>query len=55
MQANYYYNMVVAPTQCFFPVVGLLARKSDFRPLLNIDEVDAIFNVPMEVFLVLLT
>ena len=55
MQANYYYNMVVAPTQGFFPVVGLLARKGDFRPLLNIDEVDAIFNVPMEMFLVLLT
>jgi len=47
--------MVVAPTQGFFPVVGLLVRKGDFRPLLNINEVDAIFNVPMEMFLVLLT
>ena len=51
MQANYYYNMAAAPAQGFFPVVGLLARKGDFRPSLNSDEVDAIFNVPLEMFL----
>lgn len=51
MQANYYYNMAATPTQGFFPVVGLLARKGDIRPSLNIDEVDAIFNVPLEMFL----
>lgn len=33
------------------PVVGLLARKGDFRPSLNADEVDAIFDVPLEMFL----
>jgi hypothetical protein len=33
------------------PVVGLLARKADFRPSLNTDEVDAIFDVPLEMFL----
>ncbi|KAG7965143.1 hypothetical protein I3843_09G209700 [Carya illinoinensis] len=33
------------------PVVGLLARKGDFRPSLNTDEVDAIFDVPLEMFL----
>ena len=43
--------MAAAPAQGFFPVVGLLARKGDFRPSLNIDEVDAIFNVPSEMFL----
>ena len=32
-------------------MVGLLARKGDFRPSLNIDEVDAIFDVPLEMFL----
>ncbi|KAF2288499.1 hypothetical protein GH714_007937 [Hevea brasiliensis] len=33
------------------PVVGLLARIQDFKPRLNIDEVDAIFDVPLEMFL----
>ncbi|KAB1224466.1 Nudix hydrolase 15, mitochondrial [Morella rubra] len=33
------------------PVVGLLAKKEDFRPSLNTDEVDAIFDVPLEMFL----
>jgi hypothetical protein len=32
-------------------VVGLLASKGDFKPLLNIDEVDAIFDAPLEMFL----
>ncbi|KAF3961734.1 hypothetical protein CMV_013677 [Castanea mollissima] len=49
--ANYYCNMAGTPTQGFCPVVGLLARKGDFRPSLNIDEVDAIFDVPLEMFL----
>lgn len=34
-----------------FPVVGLLAKKADFKPFLNIAEVDAIFDVPLEMFL----
>ncbi|XP_041025519.1 nudix hydrolase 15, mitochondrial-like [Juglans microcarpa x Juglans regia] len=33
------------------PVVGLLARKGNFRPSLNTDEVDNIFDVPLEMFL----
>ncbi|KAM4078965.1 hypothetical protein ACB094_09G080100 [Castanea mollissima] len=33
------------------PVVGLLVRKGDFKPSLNIDEVDAIFDVPLKMFL----
>lgn len=37
------------------PVVGLLARKGDFRPSLNTDEVDAIFDVPLEMFLKVFT
>ena len=32
-------------------MVGLLASKGDFKPLLNIDEVDAIFDAPLEMFL----
>lgn len=33
------------------PVVGLLTRVEDFKPVLNADEVDAIFDVPLEMFL----
>nr|GLL36862.1 nudix hydrolase 15, mitochondrial-like [Ipomoea trifida] len=33
------------------PVVGLLAKVEEFKPLLNADEVDAIFDVPLEMFL----
>ena len=33
------------------PVVGLLAKIEDFRPVLSFDEVDAIFDVPLEMFL----
>ncbi|XWS67273.1 hypothetical protein CRYUN_Cryun05aG0273300 [Craigia yunnanensis] len=33
------------------PVVGLLAKIEDFRPVLNSDEVDAVFDVPLEMFL----
>ncbi|KAH0634789.1 hypothetical protein KY284_037575 [Solanum tuberosum] len=33
------------------PVVGLLSRIEEFKPLLNADEVDAIFDVPLDIFL----
>ncbi|KAJ6865350.1 hypothetical protein NC651_035813 [Populus alba x Populus x berolinensis] len=33
------------------PVVGLLARVEDFKPVLNTDEVDTLFDVPLEMFL----
>ncbi|XP_022745426.1 nudix hydrolase 15, mitochondrial-like [Durio zibethinus] len=33
------------------PVVGLLAKIEDFRPVLNCEEVDAVFDVPLEMFL----
>ncbi|XP_040372775.1 nudix hydrolase 15, mitochondrial isoform X2 [Rosa chinensis] len=33
------------------PVIGLVSRIEDFKPLLNADEVDAIFDVPLEMFL----
>ncbi|CAK9183116.1 unnamed protein product [Ilex paraguariensis] len=33
------------------PVVGLLYRVGEFKPLLNADEVDALFDVPLEMFL----
>ena len=33
------------------PVVGLLAKIEDFRPVLNCDEVDDTFYVPLEMFL----
>ncbi|XVF55049.1 hypothetical protein PTKIN_Ptkin06aG0005600 [Pterospermum kingtungense] len=33
------------------PVVGLLAKNEDFKPKLNCDEVDAVFDVPLEMFL----
>ncbi|KAJ4837714.1 hypothetical protein Tsubulata_027923 [Turnera subulata] len=33
------------------PVVGLLSKIEDFTPTLNPDEVDAIFDVPLEMFL----
>ncbi|KAL6146238.1 hypothetical protein ACLB2K_056921 [Fragaria x ananassa] len=33
------------------PVIGLVPRIEDFKPLLNTDEVDAIFDVPLEMFL----
>ncbi|KAH7865041.1 hypothetical protein Vadar_001527 [Vaccinium darrowii] len=33
------------------PVVGLLPRIGDFKPSLNPDEVDAIFDAPLEMFL----
>ncbi|XP_012831778.1 PREDICTED: nudix hydrolase 15, mitochondrial-like, partial [Erythranthe guttata] len=33
------------------PVVGLLSRIQDFKPVLNPDEVDAIFDAPLEMFL----
>ncbi|KAL8526610.1 hypothetical protein ACS0TY_015712 [Phlomoides rotata] len=33
------------------PVVGLLSRVDDFMPVLNADEVDAIFDAPLEMFL----
>ncbi|GAY32069.1 hypothetical protein CUMW_000410 [Citrus unshiu] len=32
------------------PVIGLLAKMEDFKPFLNPDEVDAIFDVPLEMF-----
>ncbi|OMO97613.1 hypothetical protein COLO4_14490 [Corchorus olitorius] len=33
------------------PVIGLLSNIEDFRPVLNCDEVDAVFDVPLEMFL----
>lgn len=33
------------------PVIGLLSRVDDFKPVLNADEVDAIFDAPLEMFL----
>ncbi|EXB52398.1 Nudix hydrolase 22 [Morus notabilis] len=33
------------------PVIGLLDRAEDFKPALNIDEVDAVFDVPLDMFL----
>ncbi|GLT92746.1 hypothetical protein SLE2022_105690 [Rubroshorea leprosula] len=33
------------------PVVGLLARIEDFRLVLNADEVEAVFDAPLEMFL----
>lgn len=33
------------------PVVGLLPRIGDFKPSLNPDEVEAIFDAPLEMFL----
>lgn len=33
------------------PVIGLVAEIEDFKPVLNTDEVDAIFDVPLEMFL----
>ncbi|XP_031277359.1 nudix hydrolase 15, mitochondrial-like isoform X1 [Pistacia vera] len=33
------------------PVIGLLSRIEDFNPVLNADEVDAIFDAPLEMFL----
>ncbi|KAJ6299867.1 hypothetical protein OIU76_020794 [Salix suchowensis] len=33
------------------PVIGLLARVEDFKPVLNTDEVDTLFDVPLEMFL----
>ncbi|GFP92766.1 nudix hydrolase 15 mitochondrial [Phtheirospermum japonicum] len=33
------------------PVVGLLSNVEDFKPVLNADEVDAIFDAPLEMFL----
>ncbi|KAL0450986.1 UNVERIFIED_CONTAM: Nudix hydrolase 15, mitochondrial [Sesamum latifolium] len=33
------------------PVVGLLTRVEDFKPVLNEDEVDAMFDAPLEMFL----
>ena len=33
------------------PVVGLISRIADFKPVLNTDEVDAVFDVPLEMFL----
>ncbi|KAF8402602.1 hypothetical protein HHK36_010690 [Tetracentron sinense] len=33
------------------PVVGLLASREDFKPILNTDEVDAVFDAPLEMFL----
>ncbi|KAK6943175.1 NUDIX hydrolase domain [Dillenia turbinata] len=50
---------VVAHLEPFFsknqlrvvPVVGLLDNIGNFKPSINIDEVDAIFSVPLEMFL----
>ncbi|XP_052173633.1 nudix hydrolase 15, mitochondrial-like [Diospyros lotus] len=33
------------------PVVGLLSQIEDYKPVLNADEVDAIFDAPLEMFL----
>ena len=33
------------------PVVGVLSRVEDFKPVLNSDEVDAIFDAPLAMFL----
>ncbi|XAR68784.1 hypothetical protein NMG60_11000149, partial [Bertholletia excelsa] len=33
------------------PVVGLLSKREDFKPAPNADEVDAIFDAPLEMFL----
>ncbi|GMN40392.1 hypothetical protein TIFTF001_009622 [Ficus carica] len=33
------------------PVIGLLDRVEDFKPELNSDEVDSVFDVPLEMFL----
>ncbi|KAJ6968969.1 nudix hydrolase 15 [Populus alba x Populus x berolinensis] len=37
------------------PVVGLLARVEDFKPVLNTNEVDTLFDVPLEMFLKAIT
>ncbi|XP_056172237.1 nudix hydrolase 15, mitochondrial-like isoform X1 [Syzygium oleosum] len=50
---------VVANLEPFFsqhlfevvPVIGLLAKIEDFTPSLNVDEVDVVFDVPLEMFL----
>ncbi|KAK3444966.1 hypothetical protein EUGRSUZ_A00597 [Eucalyptus grandis] len=50
---------VVANLEPFFsqhlfeviPVIGLLAKIEDFTPSLNADEVDLVFDVPLEMFL----
>lgn len=34
-----------------FPIVGVLSDIEAFRPVLNVDEVDAIFNVLLQMFL----
>ncbi|KAJ7950020.1 Nudix hydrolase 15 mitochondrial [Quillaja saponaria] len=47
-------NLEPVITQCLLkvvPVVGLLERREDFKPVINTDEVDAIFDVPLEIFL----
>ncbi|KAK6118257.1 hypothetical protein DH2020_048043 [Rehmannia glutinosa] len=33
------------------PVIGILSNVGDFKPVLNADEVDAIFDAPLEMFL----
>ncbi|KAG8377058.1 hypothetical protein BUALT_Bualt09G0128500 [Buddleja alternifolia] len=33
------------------PVIGLLSSVEDFKPVLNVDEVDTIFDAPLEMFL----
>lgn len=33
------------------PVIGLLSRVGEFKPVLNADEVDVIFDAPLEMFL----
>lgn len=33
------------------PVIGLLSRIEDFKPVVNADEVDALFDAPLEMFL----
>ncbi|KAK4483798.1 hypothetical protein RD792_011002 [Penstemon davidsonii] len=33
------------------PVVGILSRVEEFKPVLNADEVDVIFDAPLEMFL----
>ncbi|PQQ12663.1 nudix hydrolase 15 mitochondrial [Prunus yedoensis var. nudiflora] len=50
---------VVAKLECFMsqhlvtvvPVIGLVAEIEHFKPVLNAEEVDAIFDVPLEMFL----
>ncbi|PIN13364.1 hypothetical protein CDL12_14008 [Handroanthus impetiginosus] len=49
--ANLEYPFISSNLLRVVPVVGLLSRVEDFKPVLNADEVDAIFDAPLEMFL----